>query len=137
MKHGINTEIIAKHKYKSLTRRVHKNMTYNDTGMTVLEGYHCLSATPDMEINCNCHGAGLVEIKCPATLIGTIPSIKNYSKHIEKDGDKLKLKSASPCYSQIQGELAATGRLYCDLFVFSFQGNLTIHVKYNDFYWKR
>ena len=90
-----------------------------------------------MEINCNCHGAGLVEIKCPATLIGKIPSIENYSKHIEKDGDKLQLKSTSPYYSQIQGQLAATGRLYCELFVFSFQGNLTIHVKFNDLYWKR
>ena len=58
-----------------------------------------ISPTPDMEINCNCHGADLVEIKCLATLIGKIPSIENYSKHIEKDGDKLKLKSTSPYYS--------------------------------------
>ena len=71
-----------------------------------------------MEINCNCHGAGLVEIKCPATLIGKTPSIENYSKHIEKDGDKLKLKPTSPYYSQIQGQLAAVDRLHCDLFVF-------------------
>ena len=90
-----------------------------------------------MEINCNCHGAGLVDIRCPVTLIGKIQSIENYSKHIEKDGDKLKLKSTSPYYSQIQGQLAAAGRLYCHLFVFSFQGNLTNHVKYNDLYWKR
>ena len=89
MKHGINTEIQAKHKYKSLTRRFHKNMTYNDPGMTVFEEYPDLSVTPDMKINFNCDGAGLVEIKCPATLIGKIPGIENYSKHIEKDGDKL------------------------------------------------
>ena len=137
MKHGINTEIHAKHKYKSLTRRFHKNMTYNDPGMTVFEEYPDLSVTPDMKINFNCDGAGLVEIKCPATLIGKIPGIENYSKHIEKDGDKLKLKSTSPYYGQIQRQLAATGRLYCDLLVFSFQGNLTIRVKYNDLYWKR
>ena len=137
MRHGINTEIHAKQIYKSLTRRFHKNMTYNDPGMTVFEEYPHLAATPDMEINCNCRGADLVEIKCPATLIGKIPSIENYSKHIEKDGEKLKLKSTSPYYSQIQGQLAATGRLYCDLFVFPFQGNLTIRMKYNDLYWKR
>ena len=93
-------------------------MTYNNPGMTVFEEYSYLSATPDMEINCNCHGAGLVEIKCPATLIGKKPRIENYSKHIEKDGDKLQLKSTRPYCSQIQGQLAATGRLYCDLFVF-------------------
>ena len=112
-------------------------MTYNDPGMTVFEEYPYLSVTPDIEINCNCHGAGLVEVKCPATLIGKILSIENYNKHIEKDGDKLKLKSTSPYYSQIQGQLASTDRLCCDLFVFSLQGNLTIRVKYNDLYWKR
>ena len=112
-------------------------MAYNDPEMTVFEEYPYFSATPDMEINCNCHGAGLVEIKCTATLICKIPSIKNYSKHIEKDADKLKLKSTSPYYSQIQGKLDAIGRLYCDLFVCFFQGNLTIRVKYNDLYWKR
>ena len=112
-------------------------MIYTDPGMTVFEEYLYLSATPDMEINCNCHGAGLVEIKCLSTLKGKIPSIENYSKHIEKDGDKLKLKSTSPYYSQIQGQLAATGHLYCGLPVFSFQGNLTTCEKYNDLYWKR
>ena len=75
-------------------------MTYNDPGMTVFEEYPYLSATPNMESNCNCHGAGLVEIKCPATLTGKIPSIENYRKHIEKDDGKLKLKSTSPYYSQ-------------------------------------
>ena len=35
MKHGVNIEIYAKHKYKSLTKRFHKNITYNDPGMTV------------------------------------------------------------------------------------------------------
>ena len=33
MKHGINTEIHAKHKYKSLTRRFHKDLTYNNPVM--------------------------------------------------------------------------------------------------------
>ena len=74
-------------------------MTYNDRGMTVFEEYPYLSATPDMEINCNCHGAGLTEIKCPATLTGKIPITENYSKHVENDGDKLKLNSTTPYYS--------------------------------------
>ena len=89
MKHGINKEIHVKLKYKSLTTRLDKNMIYDDSGMTVFEEYLYLSAPPDMKINCNCHGSGLVEIKCSSTLMGKIPSIENYSKHIEKDGDKL------------------------------------------------
>ena len=86
MKHGINTEIHAKHKYKSLTRRFHKNMTYNDPGMTVFEEYPDLSATPDMEINCNCNSLLLfyisfflknyceVFINCCSEICGRLPS---------------------------------------------------------------
>ena len=48
MRHGINTIILAKHKYKSLTRGFHKNMTYNEPGMTVFEECPYLSATPDL-----------------------------------------------------------------------------------------
>ena len=109
-------------------------MTYNDPGMTVFEECYYLAATPDVEINCIGHGAGLVERKCPATVFGKIPSIDNYSQHIEKDGEKLKIKSTILYYSDIEGQLATSGRLYCDLFVVLFQGNLTIRVKYKDLY---
>ena len=50
MKHGINTEIHDKTKYKSLTKKSHKGMTYTDPGMTVFEDYPFLAATPDLEI---------------------------------------------------------------------------------------
>ena len=71
--------------------------------MAVYEEYPYLYATSDMEINCHCHGAGLEEIKCPATLIGKISSVENQSKHTEKDDDKFKLNlvkiQAKPCKS--------------------------------------
>ena len=59
MKHGINTEIHAKIKYKSLNKNSYKGMTYTDykgmtyadPGMTVFEDYPFLAATPDLEIN--------------------------------------------------------------------------------------
>ena len=82
MKHGINTEIHAKTKYKSLTKKSHKVMTYTDPGMTVFEDYPFFAAKPDLEINCACHGPGLVEIKCLATLIAKTSNVDNY-KHIE------------------------------------------------------
>ena len=41
-----------------------------------------ISVSPDLGINCSCHGPGLVEIKCAATFIGKVPSAENY-KHLE------------------------------------------------------
>ena len=71
-KHGIN-----KTKYKSLTKKSDKSMTHTDPGMTVFEDSPFPAATPDLEINCACHGLGLVEIKCPATLIAkTLNTLK-------------------------------------------------------------
>ena len=136
MNHGINTEIHAKTKYKSLTKKSHKGIAYADPGMTVFEDYPFLAATSDLEIYCAYHNPDLVEIKCSATLIAETPNVDNY-KHIEICNDNIALKMTSPYYSQIQGELAATKRSYCDLFIFSFKGNLTVCVDYNYSYWER
>ena len=136
MKYGINTEKHAKTKYKSLTKKSHKGMTYTDPGMTVFEDYPCLAATPDLAINCACHGPSLVEIKCPVTLIAKNPNVNNY-KYIEMCNGIIVLKMTRPYYGQIQGQLAATKRSYCDLFIFSFMGNLTVRVDYKHSYWEK
>ena len=74
--------------------------------------------------------------KCPATLIAKTPNVDTY-KHIAMCNDNIVLKMTNPYYSQIQGQLAATKRSYCDLFVFSFKGNLTVCVDYNHSYWEK
>ena len=51
--------------------------------------------------------------------------------------DNIILKMTNPYYSQIQGQLAATKRSYCGLFIFSFRGNLTVRVDYNHSYWEK
>ena len=51
--------------------------------------------------------------------------------------DNIILKMTNPYYSQIQGQLAATKRSYCDLFIFSFKGNLAVRVDYNHSYWEK
>ena len=136
MKYEINTEKHAKTKYKSLTKNSHKSMTYTDPGMTVFEDYPCLAATPDLAINCACHSPSLVEIKCPVTLIAKNPNVDNY-KHIEMCNGIIVLKMTRPYYSQIQEQPAATKRSYCDLFIFSFMGNLTVLVDYKHSYWEK
>ena len=50
--------------------------------MTILQPYSFTSVIPDLEVICFCHGPGLVEIKCPASLIGKRPSVENYH-HLE------------------------------------------------------
>ena len=99
--------------------------------MTRLKSHPFISVSSDLEINCSCHGLGLVEIKCPATFIGKVSSAENY-KQLEIINEKPYLKKASPYYFQIQDQLAVTGRQYCDFFVFSFKGHLNIPVKFDE-----
>ena len=135
MKHGINSEIHAVQKFKSVFKETHKNCVFNSPGMTIDENKPYLSATPDLEIECSCHGLGLVEIKCPASIIGKIPSTQNY-EHIESREDgSLVLKHTSPYYYQIQGQMAITRRNFCYFFVFTFQGYVSILVNIDFDFW--
>ena len=61
------------------------------------------------------NGSGLVEIKCPAGLIGKVPSIEN-CHHLELSDGQIKLKRNSEYYFQIQGQMAVTGRMYGNFF---------------------
>ena len=112
----------------------HKNYTCKEPGMTIMLDYPYISATPDLEINCLCHGRGLVGIKCPASINNQIPNPKNYH-HIEEIDGELSLKKNSEYYYQIQGQMAVTNCSFCDFFVFTFQGYVTCRVNYNKHFW--
>ncbi|XP_047130217.2 uncharacterized protein LOC124810062 [Hydra vulgaris] len=134
MKHGINNEFHAKAKFKQIFRKSHKNCKFNDPGMTVMKSHPFISVTPDMEIECLCHGSGLVEIKCPASIIGKVPHPENYA-HIEEANGIISLKKNSEYYFQIQGQLGVTQKKYCYFFIFSFHGNLTVRVPFDEEFW--
>ena len=134
MKHGINTEIHAKEKYKQLVKKSHKNVKVKEPGMMVLQPYPFISVSLDVEVICSCHGPGFVEIKCPASLIGKVPSIENYHDLELSDG-QIKLKRNSEYYFHIQGQMAVTQRMYCDFFIFSFAGSATVRLDFDEKFW--
>ena len=49
--------------------------------MTILKEH----SYPDLEVNSLCHCPALVEIKCPATLIGRIPSAEELQQSCKKN----------------------------------------------------
>ena len=96
MKHGINSEPHAKQKFKPFFKKTYQNPEVSDPGITVFKSHPFISVSPDLEINC-CHGLRLVEIKCPATIIGKVPSAENY-KHLEIINEQPYLKKTRPYY---------------------------------------
>ncbi len=83
MKHGIANETHAKEIYKSIMKHRHKSCKFQDPGMTIMAENPFISVSPDLEIECDCHGKGLVQIKCPASLIEHVPTPANY-QHFEQ-----------------------------------------------------
>ena len=118
MKHGINTEIHAKEKHRQVVKKSLKNIKVKELRMTVIQPYPFISISLDLEVICSCHGPGLVEIKCPASLIGKVLSIENYH-HLELSDFQIKRKRNSEYYFQIQGKTAVAESMYCNFFIFS------------------
>ena len=90
--------ISRKSKKKTLFKKCHLESSFKDPGMTVMESYPFITASTDLEVQCQCYGPRLVEIKCPASIIGQIPYPENYD-HIEVVDDTLSLKRSSPYFS--------------------------------------
>lgn len=116
IKHGKSMEIHAKQAYKTYIKSQHRGAKFQDAGLMLDLNHPFLGASPDLLVNCMCHGAGLCEVKCPM-----VTAFKDYS-HLEEvdemDGH-LKLKKSSEYYYQVQGQMAISNRAYCDFYIFS------------------
>lgn len=77
-RHGISMEPHAKIAVvKFLKSQNHKRLKSWDSGTVVDGDYSFLSVSPDLVVECQCCGKGLVEIKCPYTIRDDIPSAEN------------------------------------------------------------
>ena len=61
MEHGINSEPHAKQIFKQFFKKIHQNPEVSNLGTTMFKSHPFISISPDLEINCSCHGPGLVE----------------------------------------------------------------------------
>ena len=101
IKHGINTEVHAKAKYRTLLTKSHLKFSFKDPGMTVMEPRLFISPSPDLEVQCQCHGPRLVKIKYFASIIRQVSSPKN-CYHREVVDETLSLKRSSPSFNQVR-----------------------------------
>ena len=115
MKHGRAQEVHAKRFYTRLTRRNHRRFHATDSGLVVDQNVPFVAASPDLCVECSCHGKGLCEIKCPHSICDSVPSDTNLS-YLVKQNDKITLKTSSEYYYQIQCQMSVCKLQYCDFF---------------------
>ena len=134
MRFGISMEMHAKKFYRSKNAKKHKNLKVRESGLVILESHPWIGASPDLLVECDCHGLGLVEIKCPGSIRNQAPTSSNY-KHLKNIKGKDILNTSSEYYCQIQGQMALTKRYYTDFLVLTLKGYHCSRIDFDKDFW--
>ena len=135
MKHGRTQEAHAKLLYQKPLNKRHRCFSTQESGLLVMEQFPYIGATPDLFVQCQCHGEGLCEIKCPYTMRDQIPSSSSISYLCStNNGDQL--KTNHEYYFQIQGQMGVSGRHYCDFFVYTSSGYHLERIVFDEQFWQ-
>ncbi|CAN7975347.1 unnamed protein product, partial [Ixodes persulcatus] len=128
LEYGRSHEKTAVEAYK----KSHSNIRVQECGLFIS------LATPDRLLNID----GVLEVKCPRSALG-YPTLEETSKH-HNIGIKVCKKKGSLClqpthryYYQIQGQLHATKRDYCDFFVWSPKDTFLQRITRDGSFWQR
>ena len=137
VKYGRTMEPEARQQYiKCLRNRGHKNVDVQQCGLFVDKENSFIGASPDGLVSCCC-GQGLLEIKCPLKSSHVDPNRELPSYIDIKDGKyNLKKNHTQGYYSQVITQMGVTGRKWCDFFVYSRHGTITIRVPFDASHWE-
>ena len=141
LKFGQDNEPIAVSLYEEHMRSKGHLVDVQQTGLQIHQTIPFLAASPDRLVNDpSCEpSAGLLEVKC-------MPSISSQPEsHVGKkkgfclveDGKSAGLSERHSYFYQIQGQLACTGRSWCDFAIMSRSQDLYVErVWFNDNFWQ-
>jgi hypothetical protein len=135
MKHGIATESRAASHYTAIAAATHVKFRTSKTGLVVSSTYPYLAASPDLCIECKCHGRGLCEIKCPFKNRHLSPSDKT-CKYLVNESGTCMLSRKHAYYFQMQAQMGVTGVRYCDFFVYTMSGYHLERIEYDPELWE-
>ena len=136
IKYGRAMEAEARRCYTDIARKDgHEHVNVSECGMFVMREKVYIGASPDALVKCSCCEEGLLEIKCPLTVAHVDPSVQP-PPYITTESDCYVLKKEHPYYSQVIAQMGVTGRKWCDFFVYSKHGSITVHIPFDDSRWQ-
>ena len=100
----------------------HREFQLCESGLHIHPQYPNLGATPDAMVECECHGKGVVEVKCPYCHRDKTPSeaaMQDKRFCLKGDSNNLHLDENHPYYYQVQAQMHLTERRYCDFVVYT------------------
>ena len=139
VKWGRDHEPAARKMYENAKKKVNPSISVTQCGLIINTSHPHLGASPDgmvfdpSEVNSD----GLLEIKCPAgdawrnsTPTDCAKDPKFFCK-LNENGD-ITLKHSHPYYMQVQGQMAITGRTWCDFVVWTLKQPHSVERVYFD-----
>lgn len=114
------------------------------SGFVVSEDYPFLGASPDGSVYdpSSPDQFGSLEVKCPYSCRNITPKeacMKSdfCSKLVTTNGNEHpKLRTNHPYYSQVQGQMAITGRKWCDFVLFTEKGLSVERIPFDENFWR-
>lgn len=89
-----------------------------------------------MEGSCECCGDFLIEIKCPYSVCETIPTAENLN-YLTNVDSKVQLRKTHGYYTQIQGQLALTGKTFAWFYVYTHHGDHIEKIEFDKEHWAK
>ena len=86
LEYGRKMEAVAKQKYLEWFNENHRDTSYRECGLFIDKTKQYLGASPDLIVECSCCGKGVVEIKCPYSVVDESPTPGNLSYLIYSNG---------------------------------------------------
>lgn len=136
VEYGQKHEAAARKTYIHQMKKSHPGLTVKQCGLIVDNKFPHLGASPDGLVYCTCSeckpvGHGLLEIKCPASMQWRMSTPQECAKDSNffcylNDKGQVKLKTNHNYYYQVQGQMAITGRKWCDFVVWTCSGTASI-----------
>ena len=117
-RYGTANENKAWEEYRKEMVKHHHNFELKPTGLHINEKFPQLGASPNGLVYCDCHGHGILEIKCLHKYKDGFEKCEN-DKNFPLDLNSLIKINHEYCY-QVQGQMLVLGnRNYCDFNIWS------------------
>lgn len=138
LKYGREMEPIAKESYQLCMKKGHTNVVFKNCGIFIDSCRPYLAASPDLIVSCSCCGDGVAEFKCPMIPkcdLCTDFCLCKLPVFLRNEDGILSLNRNHAYFAQIQGQMAITGRFWCDFFVYTCNGNFSERIEFDKDYY--
>ena len=119
----------------------HQGLFACQSGFMISESYPFLGASPDGVIYdpSVTNPFGLLEIKCPYAIRNKTPTEAGSSSSFfcELKDNKLRLKQSHYYYCQVQGQMAVSGRLWCDFVIYTPKDISIERINFDSDFWNK